>query len=563
MQPKQYALHCLKAMDQYIDEVINVEVITGRYERLAVERHLNDLMKGGDRSLVFDEVAVAHFFQFFSFLKHSKGSLAGKQIVLEGWQCFLFAMLFGWKKADGTRRFNEAYNKVARKNGKTTIISGMGNYGLTKDGEGGPEIYAVATRRDQAKQIFDEAKNMARQSRELKKRLDIRRGEMLNHDNSGKFVPLSADANSLDGLNPHMGLVDEVHAHKTAELVNVIKSAFGARSQWLLAYITTSGFIRGGIDDQLHAYAESVLNGQVEDDSFFAVIFSIDDGDDYFDEANWRKANPNLGVSVSLDYLRNMAKHAKEIPSQRSNFLTKHLNVRVNVSESWVDIESWNQCEQAYSLQEMAECTTVYGGLDLASVGDITSLGLVGELPNGKRRVFSINWLPEDAVMKRVHQARVPYDHWASRGFLETTPGNVADYSFIRKTINEVAGLVNIQAIAFDRWNSSQLINDLLDDGINMLSMGQGYKSISPAMKELERNYISGQLEHNGNPVLSWAMGNVVATKDPAENIKADKSKAEEKIDPAMALIMAFGALVNVEPEESLDDFLNNPIVIE
>jgi phage terminase large subunit-like protein len=556
MNRKQYALYSLNAMDRYIDEVIAGKIIVGRNERLAVERHLNDLANGGSRNLIFDEVAVAHFFQFFSYLKHSKGALAGKQIILEGWQCFIFAMIFGWKKQNESgqivRRFREAFSKVARKNGKTTIMSGAGLYGMTKDGEGGAEIYAAATKRDQAKQLFDEAKNMARQSAELKSILDIRRGEILSHDSASKFIPLSSDANSLDGLNPHFSLIDELHAHKTAELYNVLKSAYGARLQGLIASITTEGFLRGSINDQLHDYAVLVLEGKVEDDSFFAIIFSLDEGDDYFDEKNWRKANPNLGVSVSLDYLRDMAKHARDIPSQRSNFLTKHLNIRVNVSESWVDMDKWNACERVYSLEDMAECTEVFGGLDLASINDIASLCLIGNLPNGKKRVFSINWLPEDTVMERVHKARVPYDHWALKGWLITTPGNVIDYGFIRKTINDVAEMMNLVAITFDDWNSSQLVSELTDDGIEMLSMRQGYKSISPAMKELERLYIGGELEHNGNPVLSWAMGNVVATKDPAGNIKADKSKAQEKIDPAVAQIMAVGAMMNISSEDEL-----------
>lgn len=566
MSPDEYALQCLSRMDQYIDEVSNQKVVTGRYERLAVERHLRDLSDGGVRGLVFDEVAAFHFFKFAFFIKHSKGILAGQRIELEGWQCFIFAMLFGWKRPNEhgklVRRFRESLEKIARKNGKTTKVGILALYGLTKDGEGGPEIYATATKRDQAKQLFEECQQMARQSKELRKRLKIHRNEIKFQDNAGKFMPLSSDANTLDGLNPHFAIVDELHAHKTAELYNVMISAFAAREQPMLCSITTEGVIRGSISDQIHDYAVQVLEGTVEDDAFFAIIYTLDDGDDCFDEANWRKSNPNIGVSVSLDYLRDQAKKAKELPSARSNFMTKHLNIRVNAAESWADVEAWKACERVYKIEDMAECTVVYGGLDLASTNDITSLALLGELPNGKKRSWSINWLPEDRVMDRVTKHHVPYDSWAHHGWLELTPGNVTDYAWIRHKLNQIRDIFPIEAVAFDDWNSTQLVNDLLDDGFNMLSMRQGYKSISPAMKELERLYISGNLEHPGNPVLSWAIGNVVATQDPAGNIKADKSRAQEKIDPAVALIMAVGCSVNAEPDECIDDFIFNPITI-
>jgi len=560
MTPKQYSLQCLQRMDRYIDEVINNKVVTGRYERLAVERHLNDLMNGGARGLVFDEVAAAHFFQFFFFIKHSKGQLAGKRIELEGWQCFGFAMIFGWKKPNQegrlVRRFREGLEKVARKNGKTTKCGGLSLYGLTKDGEGGPEVYSAATKKEQAKQLFDECRQMARQSTELRKRLKIHRNEIVFEDNAGKFAPLSSDANTLDGLNPHFVVIDELHAHKTAELYNVMISAFGAREQSLQISITTEGVIRGSISDQMHEYAIAVLEGTTEDDAFFAMIYSLDPGDDAFDEANWRKANPNLGVSVSIDYLRQQAKKAKELPSAFANFMTKHMNMKVNALESWLDTEKWKACAHDYTLDHMAECTDIYGGLDLASTNDITSLGLIGILPNGHWRTWSISWLPEDRVMARVTKSKVPYDHWAREGYLELTPGNVTDYAWVRAKINEIWSMLPVKAIAFDDWNSTQLVGELLDDGIEMLSMRQGYKSISPAMKELERQYVGGTLQHANNPLLTWAMGNVVATQDPAGNIKADKSKAQEKIDPAVALIMASGCLANAEVEDEIEIFI-------
>lgn len=566
LEQKRYAIQCLSRMDEYIDEVINNKVTTGRYERLAVERHLNDLMNGGARGLVFDEVAAAHFFQFAYFIRHSKGVWSGDRLELEGWQCFKFAMLYGWKKPNEqgelVRRFNEGYEKVARKNGKTTSAGIPALYGLTKDGEGGPEIYAAATKKDQAKQLFNECKSMARKSPEMRKRLKVQRLIIENDLNDGMFLPLSSDANTLDGLNPHVVVIDELHAHKNSELYEVIDSAFGARSQHLLYSITTEGVIRGSINDRLHDYAVGVLEGTIEDDTFFAIIFMLDDGDDYFDEANWRKANPNIGVSVRLEYLRDKANKAKAEPSFVSNFLTKHMNVKVNAAKAWIDFETWKACQRVYDITEMAECTEVYGGLDLANVSDITSLGLIGLLPDGNWRIWSISWLPEDIVQDRITKNQVPYDAWARECWLSLTPGNVTDYGFIRKTLNDIAALVNLRAVAFDRWNSSQLVNDLMEDGIEMLSMGQGFASMSPAMKEFERRYMGKQLEAPDNPLLNWTMANVVATEDPSGNIKPDKSKSQYKIDPAVALIMASGCLACAEPEENLDDFIFNPVTI-
>lgn len=566
---KKYAIRCLNAMDQYIDEVMNGEVVTGRYERLAVERHLNDLMTGGERGLVFDEVAAAHFFQFAFYIRHSKGVWSGDRLMLEGWQCFKFAMMFGWKKpnehGDLVRRFNEGYEKVARKNGKTTSAGIPALYALQKDGEGGPEVYAAATKKDQAKQLFNECKSMARKAPEMRKTLKLQRNTIENPANDGVFLPLSSDANTLDGLNPHVVVIDELHAHKNAELYEVLDSAFGARSQHLLYSITTEGVIRGSINDRLHDYATGVLDGNIKDDSFFAIIFMLDEGDDYYDESNWRKANPNIGVSCRWDYLRDKATKAKAEPSFLSNFLTKHMNVRVNAAKAWADMVAWKAREQVYDLTAMAECTEVYGGLDLANVSDITSFGLVGVLPDGRWRTWSISWLPEDIVMDRMTKHQVPYESWAREGWLHLTPGNVTDYDFIEKTVLDVAALLPLVAVAFDRWNSSQLVTNLMNEGIEMLSMGQGYASLSPPMKELERRYTSTSnlLEVPNNPLLAWTVGNVIATEDPSGNIKPDKSKSQYKIDPFAALVNAAGAAMNAEPEESIDDFLNNPIVIE
>jgi phage terminase large subunit-like protein len=335
---------------QYQRDVLNGRIRTGRFTRLAVERHANDLEKAATRGFFFDEDQAARALHFFSYLKHSKGEWAGQTVELEPWQSWIISTVFGWVHEDtGKRRFRTVYEEIARKNGKTTKLAGIGLKGLTKDDEGGPEIYAAATKRDQARILFDEAARMVKQSKALRTRLDVQQHKIINVRGFGKIEPLSADANSMDGLNPHMALVDELHAHKTPEVWDVLKSALGARRQPLIWAITTAGFNKNGICYEVRDYAIKVLTGVIDDDAFFAVIYTLDDGDDWQDEANWIKANPNLGVSVGMDYLREQARQAAIMPTAKVNFLTKHLNVWVTGESLWCNVERWLACAGEFS----------------------------------------------------------------------------------------------------------------------------------------------------------------------------------------------------------------------
>lgn len=489
----------------------------------------------------------------FSFLRHSKGEWSGMPIIIEPWQAWIIATVFGWKNEDtGTRRFKTVYEEVARKNGKTTKLAGIGCYGLTKDDEGGAEIYTAATKRDQAKILFEEASRMVKQSRPLRRRLDVQQHRIINPLNFGKFEPLSSDGNTMDGLNPHFALVDELHAHKTPEVWDVLKSAFGARIQPLLWAITTAGFNKNGICYEVRDYAVKVLNGLIDDDSFFSVIYTIDDGDDWQDETVWHKSNPNLGVSVKLDYLRDQAKQAAVMPTAKVNFLTKHLNVWVTGDSLWCNVERWKQCAAQYDITGAVE---VYLGIDLSTVSDITSIGGIAIMQDGQWRAFGKHYLPEETVHNAIRKT-APYMAWADSGHLTLTPGNVIDYEWIKNDVRHFLKTLPVREIAFDRWNSSQLVNDLMDEGAPMVAFGQGYASMNAPMKELERRYLTGEIQHSDDPVLNFAMSNVVADQDPAGNIKPAKNKSSEKIDPAVALIMAVGrAMVHesdAEPQPQL-----------
>ena len=540
----------LEKAAQYSRDVLNGKIKTGKLSRLAVERHDRDLKEAHHRGIFFCEDSARRALTFFRFLKHSKGKWAGTEVELEGWQAFIIACVFGWKHHDtDKRRFRTVYEEVARKNGKTTKLAGIGLYGLTKDEEGGPEIYAAATKREQSKILFDEAKRMVKQSAPLRRRLDAKIHSIVNPRNFGKFDPLSADGSTMDGLNPHIALVDELHAHKTPEILDALKSAFGSRSQPILWAITTAGFNKNGICYEIRDYAIKVLTGVIDDDAFFGIIFTLDDGDDWEDERNWIKSNPNLGISVDLDYLRQQARQAKVMPTAKTNFLTKHLNIWVTAATAWCNVDAWKACGHIYRLDEIIDPLAVYLGLDLSSVSDITSIGGIAVMPNGEWKVFGKHYLPEQAVHNNIRKTSVPFMRWHEDGWLTLTPGNVVDYEWIKQDLLDFIERWPVKEIAFDRWNSSQLVNNMLELNAPMVAFGMGYASMSAPMKELERRYLSNEIDHPNDPVLTWAMSNVVADQDPAGNIKPAKNKCQEKIDPATALIMAVGRAMFTEQE--------------
>jgi len=545
----------LERAAQYGRDVLTGKIVTGELVKLAVQRHDNDLKTASTRGLFFCEESASRALRLFSYLKHSKGEWAGTAIHLEPWQCWIIACVFGWKHEEtGKRRFQTVYEEIARKNGKTTKLAGIGCYGLTKDDEGGPEIYAAATKRDQAKILFDEASRMIKRSAPLRKRLDVQKHEILNPSNDGKFMPLSADGNTMDGLNPHFAVVDELHAHKTSEVWDVLISALGARSQPLMWAITTAGFNKNGICYEIRDYAIKVLKGVIEDDSFFSIIYTLDEkdyeGDNWKDPDNWIKANPNLGVSVSLDYLKKQAKKAEFMPTALVNFLTKHLNIWTTGASLWCNVEKWKQCYCGFNKINWNEVKEVYMGLDLSSVSDLSSLGGIAIMRNGDWIAFGKHYLPEEAVHNKIRKTPVPLTRWADDGWLTLTPGNVIDYNWIKSDIEKLMMLSEVKEIAFDRWNSSQLVNDLIEIEVPMVAFGQGFASMNAPMKDIERRYLNGEIKHLNDPVLNWAMSNLVADQDPAGNIKPAKNKSSEKIDPAVALIMAVGRAMLVDEEQ-------------
>lgn len=544
--------------------VLRGEIVVGQLTMLAVERHYRDLQQAAKRGLFFSPAHAWHCIDFVQTrFVHIKGPLAGKPLLLDGWQLFWTAVFIGWRReADGLRRFRTGYEEVARKNGKSTWWGPIGAYLWMMDGEGGAEVYTIATTREQAmsvfKPAFDNVKRWRKRSPGLARSIRVFDGANQEKMVIGESVykPLPANAESLDGLNPYVCLVDELHAHKTREVWDVMVSALGARAQPLINAITTAGFILTGICVEIRTYLVKVLRGEIEDDSFFGVVYTIDEGDDPFDSAVWFKANPSLGSAKRHEYMHSNASMARVLPSARANFLTKDLNVFVGDALSWFDMEVWRKGGKKFD-PEMLKGRRCFGGLDLASTRDITAFVLLFPPEEGDEGgdwyVLAWCWVPQAKVDAAEQDGGSDYKAWAKRGFLTVTPGDVTDYDPVMEVIEQAALDHDLQEVAFDGWNAQQVSNKLLEKEIPMVKIPQTFGGLSPGAKQLERLVYSRCLRHGGNPVLQWCAGNVTLLLDSNENCKPDKKRSQGRIDPIVALTMAASrAVAHIEDVASV-----------
>jgi len=546
--------------EEYIDNVIAGRVMACKWVRLACERHRRDLCEGAGRGLTFDPAWGQHVLDFARFCRHSKGEWAGQVVALEPWQQALLWMLFGWRRADGLRRFRTSYWEVARKNGKSTVAAIIGLYMLAADGEGGAEVYAAATKRDQAKQVWLEAWRMAKASAALsgkkrKKRLICHRDNIHVRDTAAKFEPLGRDANTMDGLNPHCAIVDELHAHRSDEVWSVLETGIGARRQPLMFGITTAGANQASFCYELRDYATKVLDNVIADDSFFAAIYTLDAEDlerkdGWLDEAVWVKANPNLDVSVKRDDLQRQALKAISLASAKGQFLTKRLNVWTNAGTQWISAERWAACGEAVDEAALAG-RPCFGGLDLSSTQDLTALVWVfppwGDDP--LYRVVPRFWVPETAMIERSRAQRVPYDKWVAQGWITAIPGEVIDYDYVYRQADADAQMFDVQEIAFDRYGAAAVYVRMANAGFTLIQFAQGPISMSPPMKELEKLLIARQIAHGNHPVLKWNAHNLIARVDSNNNLAPDKRRSIEKIDGMVALIMGLARASLADPE--------------
>lgn len=522
----------------YAEQVMSGEILTCEFVQLAVKRYFSDFELALEKGWHFDRKAAARAIKFVESLKHTKGEWAGRKFILEPWQQFVIWNIFGWKLADGTRRFRYVYIEIARKNGKTALSAGIGLYMLFADGESRPEVYSAATVKDQAKICFADAVEIVKAT-DLKNYITPYRNSIVYELKGGQFKPLSSDYGTHDGLNPSCGIIDEFHAHKDSGMFDVIKSAFGARRQPLMFIITTAGFNKAGA---CYAYRDNVikvLRGVNQDDTLFGMIYTLDSSEEWDNPKMWIKSNPNLGVSLSVDYLVGEIKDAKNRPEAVRNVMTKNVNLWVDAEKTWILDEVWQKCNGALQFSELVGCDC-WGGLDLSNVSDITAFVLIFN-ENNRFQLLPFFWIPEEKMLEKIRKENINYDYWVRQGFVKVTPGNITDYDFVKADILKIAADYNLKSTAYDRWNSSQTIIDLSNEGLTFNPFGQGYGSMSAPTKQFEALVLSEQIEHFGNPVLRWMLSSTLVKTDPAGNIKPDKEKSTQKIDGIVASIMALG----------------------
>ena len=547
---------------EYAEGVISKKVDACRWVKLACQRFLSDLEKvASDKGpFVFDCDKAGKACRFIEHLPHIKGPKAGTNIQLEPWQCFLLVNVFGFVHKDGPRkgkrRFRRAYIEIPRGNAKSTLSSGVGLYCLSADGEGGAEVYSAATNREQARIVFRDAQHMVRRAPDLMGKLGVSVQAHNIHvlKTASKFEALSADSNSLDGLNIHCVIVDELHAHKTREVYDVLETALGKREQSLQWNITTAGTNRAGIGYEVRTYLTKILDGIAKDDSFFGIIWTIDDGDDWTNEAIWKKANPNWGVSVQPDVIAQLAAKAMQMPAAQNNFKTKHLNVYVNADTAWMDMRAWERCGDKNLVIEDFIGQPCIIGLDLASKTDIAALlTIFPQQREGKLHLtaFGRYYLPEAAV---VDGRNSQYAGWEIEGRLITTPGDVLDFTRIEDDLNELVSLYQVEAVGYDPWQATQLAQRMDPNGGRWIEVRNGVQNFSAPMKELDAMVRSGQFHHDGDPVLTWMVSNVVCHMDNKENIYPRKERPENKIDGVIALITAMSLALHHKKEQCAYD---------
>jgi len=496
-------------------------------------------MAQGTHDFYFDKKAAASAARFFErYLVHIKGKWAGEPFILERWQKDdIINPLFGCKRPDGSRQYRTCYIEIPRKNGKSSLCSGIALYLLYADNEPSAEVYSAAADTKQAAIVFNVAKSMAMASRSLMSRGQVYRNSIFIPRTASTYQVLSADAYTKHGLNAHGIIFDELHAQPSRDLWDVLATSTGARVQPLTVAITTAGFDRNSICWEMHEYARRIKEDVIKDDSFLPVIYAADEQDDWRSPAVWRKANPNLGVSISEDYLKRECDKAGNIPAYENTFRRLYLNQWTQQESRWIPMSAWELCGGAV-IAEMLRGKPCYAGLDLSSTTDITALVLAFPI-SGAVKLLPFFWIPGDDLNERSRRDHVPYELWVKQGLINATAGNVIDYGFIVAKIAELRKQYVLKEIAFDRWGAAKIVQELTELGVTVVPFGQGFASMSGPSRELLHLVLAGKLHHGGNPVLRWMADNAVVKTDPAGNIKPDKSKSTNRIDGIVATVMA------------------------
>ena len=487
------------------------------------------------------------------FCTHTKGELAGKPLLLEDWQKEIVGNIFGWKhKKTNLRKYRTVFIEVARKNGKTTLASSIALLMLFMDSERGSEVYAAAGDRNQAGIVFEIAKGMILNSSELLSRSKVFRNSITHEAKGNYFQAISSDSKTKHGFNANCIIFDELHTQPNRDLWDTLTTSTGSRREPLTIAITTAGYDRQSICHEIYSYAKKVADGSIKDDTFYPVIYEADDEDDITLESTWKKANPNYGISLKKEYMEQESKRAVSVPSYQNTFKRLMLNIWTDSITQWIGHDEWAACHQDFDYKSL-DGLKCWGGLDLASTRDISAFVLIFEVDN-KFVVLPNIFIPGDNAKKRSERDSVDYMTWVKQGDIIATDGDVADYTFIRKKINELSLRYKIQSISYDRWNASMLVTELMNDGANMFPFGQGFVSMSAPTKELEKIILSKEIIHDNNPAMNWMLSNVALQEDPAGNIKIAKNKSKEKVDGIVSLVMALGGLMDGQDNESVYD---------
>lgn len=562
---------------EYASNVIAGLVIAGPDVRAACARHLDDLKYGPSRGLTWDLEAANRAINFFpDVLRLNGGEFEGKPFKLLPWQSFIVGSLFGWIRADGSRRYREAYIEAAKGSGKSPLAAGIGLYMLVADQEARAEVYAAATSRDQAMVLFRDAVAMVDLSPELRSRItksgkDDRVWNLAYPMKGAFFRPIASDDKGQSGRRPHCALIDEVHEHKNRTVIDFMQAGKKGRRQPLIFMITNSGFDRTSICFERHEYGGKVAARTIEDDAFFAFICSHDEGEDPFeDESCWLKTNPSLGETIQLTYLREQVHTAKGMPSQESTVRRLNFCQWVDAANPWIDGDLWRACEvETLAVEDFAD-RDVHGGLDLSGTRDLTALAIAARNADDSCDAFVNFFTPEETMTERERVDFVQYRAWVKAGHVIATPGRAVDYSTVAKRLAELNAMMQILGVAFDPYRIKYFERDLDNEALSipLIPHGQGfYRSTESSLwmcrsiEVTEKLVLDGKLRVKFNPCLRWNSASAVIESDAKSNRIFTKRKSTGRIDGMVALVMAIGLAFNETETENLDDFFNAPVM--
>lgn len=529
-------------IETYYNLIESKKIIVSKKVKLQFNKIVNDLKNPGKYH--FDEEKANRPIEFIEkFCKQSKGQWAGKPVVLDLWQKAIIQTIFGFVDDKGIRKYREVLVIVARKNGKSTLLSAIALYMLFGDHEGGAQVCCVASKKDQAKIVFNEAKNMVVQSPLLNKYIKKRKSDLYVPVNFSTFEPLASDSNTLDGLNMHCGIIDELHSLKDRNIYDVSKQSMGARTQPLLFMITTAGFVRESIYDDMYEYADNVLNGVVKDDRFLAFIYELDERSEWTNKKCWQKANPGLGTIKSIDYITENVQRGKDDKMFIPTLLTKDFNVRETGTGSWLNFEDINNTAK-YNIEDLRSSYGI-GGVDLSSVGDLTCATVILR-KNKQWYALQMYFIPEERAEQKEREDKVPYKVWKELGYIRFCPGNKVNYSDVTEWFKELRDKYEILVLwtGYDSWGAQFWVEEMKQNGFKLEDVIQGAKTMSAPMKILATDLEAHNINYNDNPILKWCLTNTQIEVDKNENIRPVKGKnKKQRIDGTVSLIDAYVVL--------------------